>query len=149
MSAHPDDLAAAEAEIERQRTLIDMYLPTIITGLTEVVYQQAQKTRDELTPDEVGLRAALSAAHWLAKEFAHPAEGTVEPLYDLPSVIDLLKTRKDSTQRATVQALMDAAYDVQVGGITGLGNADSIPAIERIVQEWLEVRAARLAREQN
>lgn len=117
------------AEVERMMLILDQHLPTILYGLQEALETANTKSRDELTPTEVALRAAYSAAHWIAKDIA---TGGGEALYDLPSVLDLLKTRKDSDRRAKVMALMDAAedYDTKTTGMK-----------TDYVKTWLEQRA--------
>lgn len=142
------ELEAAQDDLARLHKLIDQYLPTIVVGLQEIVYDQAtmHKSRDELTPEEVGLRAALSAAHSLVKHVAgYPLQA--EPIYDLPSVQDLLRTRKESDKRAQVAALMDAARDAVFSGIPGFHEAQSQAAKEAAVLRWLEDRATRISRE--
>lgn len=81
-----------DAEAERMRGVLDRHLPTIITGLSKVVHDGiGYKSRDDRTPDDIAIMAALSAAHWIAKEIA---TGSGEPLYDLPGVLDLLEVNR-------------------------------------------------------
>lgn len=88
---------ASATEEVRIRVILDQHLPTIITGLDYAVRPNQGKGRDELDTAEVGLRAALSSAHWIAKGVAGLR---VAPLYDLPSVQDLMDTtRKLTTER--------------------------------------------------
>lgn len=144
------ELRAAQDEVARVHKIIDQYLPTIIVGLQEACYDQetVHKSREELTPREVGLRAALSAAHSIVKKVSDVAV-QAEPIYDLPSVLDLMKTRTTFRKQAEMGALMDAARDVVFTGISGMHNAESPAAREQIVQKWLEDRATRISRESN
>lgn len=86
----------AQAEVTRITKILDQHLPTVIVGLQAVVKANYYKNRDELTPEEVGARAALSAAHWIAKDIA---TGGAAPLYDLPSVLDLMGLLRDARER--------------------------------------------------
>ena len=82
------------AEVARITKILDEHLPTVLTGLNEIVRSTYYEDRDELTPELVAARAALSAAHWIAKEVA--TGKAAKPLYDLPSVLDLMKSLKEA-----------------------------------------------------
>lgn len=84
-------LEESENEVARITRILDQHLPTVIAGLQHVVHPTIHKDRDELTEDDVALRGAMSAAHWIAKDVA---TGGGKPLYDLPSVLDLLAMLK-------------------------------------------------------
>jgi hypothetical protein len=143
---HPyrEMIALAEAqqtELDRIHKILDAHLGTIIHGLGELVYNSpaTYKGRDELTPEEVALRAAYSAAHWIAKDIV--TDGSGEEKFDLPSVLDLMKTRKDSDNRAAVAAIQDLADDMYRDRLLPWA-----PTKDQF-REWLRVRAEKKARE--
>lgn len=90
--ARSDDDREA-GEVARIKQVLDTHLPDIIIGLNYATRSSQSKSRDELTPEEAGLRAALSAAHWIAKKVE---PGTLPPTesFDLPSVLDLMEQFK-------------------------------------------------------
>lgn len=97
-----DDLGAGE--VARIKQVLDTHLPDIITGLSYATRSSQSKSRDELTPEETALRAALSAAHWIAKKVE---PGTLPPTesFDLPSVLDLMELFKKLGGWEAIRAL--------------------------------------------
>lgn len=85
------DVPALVSEIERMVRVLDEHLPTIIHGLGELDRASGYKSRDELSIEEVAIRSAYSAAHHIAKGIAGATDA---PLYDLPSVLDLMSMLK-------------------------------------------------------
>jgi hypothetical protein len=87
----------AEAEVERMRRVLDQHLPAIFGAFAVLHPETHGKSRDELTERDVAIRAGYSAVHWIAKEIA---TGTGEGIYDLPSVVDLMRSYRTMKERA-------------------------------------------------
>jgi hypothetical protein len=86
------DLTAKE-----MRDIIDMYMPTIITGIDHIAERvRAAREREEWDEDDVAVLAAYSYAHNMLKRLGvrQNANGYNEVDYDLPSVIDLMENLK-------------------------------------------------------
>lgn len=106
-------LRADVQELDDENTAIkkslDEHLPTVIYGLNvyiqELMYTTERETR---TPMQIGLMAAHSSAHWIAKDVA---QGGGEPLYDLPSVIDLMEALKKERTDNRVKEIWDQGYE--------------------------------------
>lgn len=79
---------------QEMRDIIDMYMPTVITGIDHVAWKIREKDQEDWTADDVAALAAYSYAHNMLKRLGIPqhAEGHGEADYDLPSVLDLMKS---------------------------------------------------------
>lgn len=117
-------------EAERMRGVLDRHLPTIITGLSQVVSGNGRgigyKSREERTDNDIAIMAALSAAHWIAKEIA---SGRGEPLYDLPSVLDLLSVNR----RIQADRTANNPYDRRSRTVSTVEELDALP-VESVVR---------------
>jgi len=101
---------SAEAEVERMVQVLDQHLPAIFASYAFLVEETWGRSGDELTERDVAIRAGYSAVHWIAKEIA---TGTGEGIYDLPSVLDLMKTlRKERTEEGGVGRVWDEAFSL-------------------------------------
>ncbi|QWY83904.1 hypothetical protein SEA_A3WALLY_54 [Microbacterium phage A3Wally] len=99
---------SAEAEVERMRRVLDEALPAIFGAFAELAPETYGKSRDELTERDVAIRAGYSMVHYIAKEIA---TGNGQGIYDLPSVLDLMKTlRKERTAEGGVGRVWDEAF---------------------------------------
>jgi hypothetical protein len=86
-----------EMTAQEMRDIIDMYMPTIITGIDHTAWKVREaRERDEWDVDDVAVLAAYSYAHNMLKRLGVPqkSEGHGEADYDLPSVLDLMKSLK-------------------------------------------------------
>lgn len=85
---------------QEMRDVIDMYMPTIITGINHMSERSHQKDREDWTEDDVATMAAYSYAHNMLKRLGAPqkSEGYGEANYDLPSVLDLIEMAKRRTK---------------------------------------------------
>lgn len=93
---------SAEAEVERMRTVLDEALPAIFGAFAELVPETYGRSGDELTPRDVAIRSGYSMVHYIAKEIA---TGNGQGIYDLPSVLDLMKTlRKEREENGVARA---------------------------------------------
>jgi len=82
---------------EEMRNIIDMYMPTIITGIDHIASRvRAAREREEWDEDDIAVLAAYSYAHNMLKRLGvrQNANGYNEADYDLPSVLDLMENLK-------------------------------------------------------
>lgn len=99
---------SAEAEVERMKKVLDEALPAIFGAFAELVPETYGRSGDELTERDVAIRAGYSMVHYIAKEIA---TGNGQGIYDLPSVIDLMKTlRKERSAEGGVGHVWDEAF---------------------------------------
>lgn len=110
-----EDLRSAEAEVRRLqekndslrkevamlRQAIDATLPPMIDALDLAARPAAHKAVSELTPEEAGFRAGLSASHSLFKRIIGPLEGMVPGRgeFDIPSMVDLMRRNQELEER--------------------------------------------------
>lgn len=98
---------SAEAEVERMRTVLDENLGPIFTAFAELIPETYGRSGDELTPRDVAIRSGYSAVHRIAKEIA---TGVGKDLYDLPSVLDLMKTLRKERQESGLARGWDEGF---------------------------------------
>lgn len=82
---------------EEMRNIIDMYMPTIITGIDHIASRvRVAREREEWDEDDIAVLAAYSYAHNMLKRLGvrQNANGYNEADYDLPSVLDLMENLK-------------------------------------------------------
>lgn len=103
----PDDepqTVPVTEDAARMVKILDQHLPTILSGLGIVINSTMHLSIDELTEEQLAARAAYSAAHWIAKDISG---GRGRPLYDLPSVVDLLESaHKDRARIEELERLL-------------------------------------------
>lgn len=90
------------------RHVLDEALPAIFGAFAELVPETHGRSGDELTPRDVAIRSGYSMVHYIAKEIA---TGNGQGIYDLPSVLDLMKTlRKERTAEGGIARGWDEGF---------------------------------------
>jgi hypothetical protein len=88
---------------EDVRAIVDLYMPTIITGINHMSERSHKKDREDWTEDDIATMAAYSYAHNMLKRLGAPQNVRSDQIdsgidYDLPSVLDLIEMAKRRTK---------------------------------------------------